>query len=609
MLALADTIVTASDHVVAPWHKWLTLAMLAIMLVGLVRNLAPPDVVFMGGLVVVAVAGVIDPHQAFAGLSNQGLITVGALFIVAAGLRETGALHMLVSRLLGQQSSPRAALTRMTFPAAAISGFMNNTPIVAMLLPEVLAWCRKRRISPSKMLIPLSYATMLGGMCTLIGTSTNLVVNGMMLDSGMGGLSLFELAWVGVPLAMIAIGLLVTVGIRILPDRMELLARLGEARREYIVEMTVQSNCPLVGKSVQDAGLRQLHGLFLIEIDRESELISPVSPSEVLEANDRLVFTGVVQTIVELQRIPGLVPAAEKHYGMDGPARRQRRMCEAVVSGSFPGLGQSIRTSGFRTRYDAVVVAVHRNGQRLKQKIGDIVLMPGDTLLLQTGEHFEETFRGNTDFYLVSEVQDSSPVLHDRAWHALGVLALLIGLLFSRALAPALAALLCAGLAILLRCVPLGVARRSVDWQVLVVIAAALGFGEAIRSSGLADLLAHNIVSLGQTVGGAIGVLVAIYVLTNVLTEVMTHIGAAAVVFPIALAAAKAMGDLDPRPFVIALTIAASASFATPIGYQTNLMVYGPGGYRFSDFLRIGVPMNLLCMIIAVILIPLFWPL
>jgi len=458
------------------------------------------------------------------------------------------------------------------------------------------------------MLIPLSYATMLGGMCTLIGTSTNLVVHGMLTDAGLPGMTLFELAWVGLPLTVIGIGFLLAVGLRLLPDRKELLARLGETRREYIVEMTVQPHCPLVGRSVQDAGLRQLPGLFLIEIDRGGTVVSPVAPTEELQADDRLVFTGVVETIVDLQRIAGLVPAAEKHYGLEAPARRQRRMCEAVVSASFPSLGQTIRNSGFRTRYDAVVVAVHRNGQRLNQKIGDIVLQPGDTLLLQTGERFEQTFRGSTDFYLVSEVQDSAPVLHERAWAALGVLGLLIALLFSRRVEPAVAALLCAGLVILLRCVPLGVARRSVDWQVLVVIAAALGFGQAIRASGLADVAARQIVQLGERAGGALGVMVAIYILTNVLTEVMTHIGAAAVTFPIALASAGAMG-IDARPLVIALTIAASASFATPIGYQTNLMVYGPGGYRFTDFLRVGLPMNLLCMIIAVIVIPRFWPL
>lgn len=606
MLAFSDIITQTATTTAPEWHRWLTLGMLAIMLFGLVRNIVPPDVAFMGGLVVVTLAGVITPEQAFSGLSNHGLITVGALFIVAAALRETGALHMMVSQLLGQDTSPRAALARITYPAAAISGFMNNTPIVAMLLPEVLSWCRKRNVSPSKMLIPLSYATMLGGMCTLIGTSTNLVVHGMLQDAGMPGLSLFELAWVGVPLILIGIGFILIVGIKLLPDRQELLARLGEAQREYIVEMTVQPTCPFVGKSVQDAGLRQLHGLFLIEIARENAIVSPVAPTEKLQANDRLVFTGVVQTIVDLQRIPGLVPAAEKHYGMDAPARRQRRMCEAVVSASFPGLGQTIRKSGFRSRYDAVVVAVHRNGERLNKKIGDIILHPGDTLLLQAGEHFERTFRGSTDFYLVSEVQDSAPILHERAWLALGVLALMIALLFSGVFEPALAALLCAGLMILLRCVPLGVARRSVDWQVLVVIGAALGFGNAIRASGLADLIAENIVQIGQSLGGAVGVLIAIYLLTNILTEVMTHIGAAAVAFPVAMASAQAMG-VDARPLIIALTIAASASFATPISYQTNLMVYGPGGYRFADFLRIGLPMNLLCMIVAVIIIPWFW--
>ena len=493
------------------WQAWLTLIVLGLMFYALVRSLIPPDVAFMGGLVIVVATGIITPKQAFEGLSNHGLITVGALFIVAAGLRETGALHMVVSRLLGNRTGEKTALARMMFPTAALSAFMNNTPIVAMLLPEILSWCRKRGFSASKMLIPLSYTTMLGGMCTLIGTSTNLVVDGMMTDShGLQPLSFFELGAVGVPAAIVGIAFMLFVGLRLLPDRKELIDRLGETQREYIVEMIVQSGCPLIGKSIQDAGLRQLPGLFLIEIDRAGSVLSPVAPTEVLKESDRLVFTGLVRTIVDLQRIPGIVPAAETQYDLASTARRERHLCEAVVSSSFPELGKTIRTSDFRTRYDAVVVAVHRNGARLRKKIGDIVLRPGDTLLLQAGGHFERTFRSNTDFYLVSEVRDSAPVRHERAWLAIGVLLLLVALLVGKILPTAVAALLASGLMVLFRCVPIGVARRAVDWQVLVVIAAAIGLGSAVRESGLAPVLAEVIAHVGrnlrQYVGRAVGV-------------------------------------------------------------------------------------------------------
>ena len=412
------------------WHRWVTLATLVLMFLGMARNWVPPDVAFVGGVVIVVATGIVTPEQAFHGLSNHAVITVGAMFIVAAGMRETGALHLLVTRLLGSQTSIRSAVARITCPASAMSAFMNNTPIVAMLIPEVLAWCRKRSLSPSKVLIPLSFATILGGMCTLIGTSTLLVTDGIMQANGLEPLTLFEPAWIGLPIAFVGLGFILTVGIRLLPDRKELMAQLGDTQREYIIEMTVQPGCSLIGDSVQNAGLRQLPGLFLIEINRVQELISPVGPTEILAEGDRLVFTGIVETIVDLQRIPGLVPAAEKHYDLDPAARRQRRMCEAVVSASFPGLGKTIRRSDFRTRYDAVVVAVHRNGERLRKKIGDIILRPGDTLLIQAGEHFERTFRGSTDFYLVSEVRDSMPIRHDRAWMAIVVLYwLLVGML------------------------------------------------------------------------------------------------------------------------------------------------------------------------------------
>jgi di/tricarboxylate transporter len=463
------------------------------------------------------------------------------------------------------------------------------------------------------MLIPLSYATVLGGICTLIGTSTNVVVSGMMLDAPqpLAPLRMFELSWVGVPVTLVGIIYIVLLGDKLLPERKELIDQLGETQREYILEMTVQGNCPLIGKTVQEAGLRNLPGLFLIEIDRAGDILAPVKPTAVLARDDRLVFTGLVRTILDLQRIPGLVPAEETRYDIAPSLRRTRRLCEAVVSGSFPELGKTIRNSDFRTRYDAVVVAVHRNGARLRMKIGDIVLRPGDTLLLQVGEHFERTFRANTDFYLVSEVQDSGAVRHERARVALGVMLLIVALLSTSDLtgmSTAVAALVGSGLMVMFRCVSVGAARRSVDWQVLVMIFAALGMGTAIEQSGLAATVAGGIVNFAHHWGGEVAVFVAVYALTMILTELLSNVSAAAVVFPIATAVAANLGA-DPRPFAIAITVAASAAFSTPIGYQTNLMVYGPGGYRFTDFVRIGVPLNLIVMAVATLVIPRIWPL
>jgi di/tricarboxylate transporter len=591
------------------WEAILTLGVLTLMLIVLVRSWLPPDAAFTVGLVIVVAAGVITPEQAFHGLSNHGLVTVGAMFVVAAGLRETGALHMLVSRLLGVGTGVRAALGRMMISSAGVSAFLNNTPIVAMLMPEVLSWCRKRQIPASKLLIPLSYATILGGMCTLIGTSTNLVIDGMVRETGyLKPLTLFELSWVGIPAAIAGVVFMLTVGVRLLPQRTELHDQFGAAQREYIVEMLIEPNCPLIGKSVQDAGLRHLPGLFLIEIDRSGEVITPVAPSDKLQEGDRLVFTGLVSTIVDLQRIPGLVPGVDSHYDVSDASRGSRRLCEAVVSASFPELGRTVRHSNFRTRYDAVVVAVHRHGERIEQKIGDVILHPGDTLLLQAGRHFERAFRGSSDFYLVSEVRDSGLVHHERAWVAMGVLALLIGLLAWNTLSTAVSALIAGALMVLFRCVSVGVARRAVDWQVLVVIAMALGFGQAIHESGLDAVLASSIERIGGNIAGPFGILVGIYLLTNILTELISHIGAAALMFPIAMVTAQKMG-IGAEPFVIAIAIAASASFATPVGYQTNLMVYGPGGYRFADFLKVGIPMNILIMIVAMLIIPWVWPL
>jgi di/tricarboxylate transporter len=587
------------------WEAWLTLAVTVVTLYALARELGPPDVIFVAAVVVLAIAGVITPEQAFGGFANSAVMMVGALFVVAAALRETGVMDYLGLRFLGKVKTEFAALVCIAAVCLTSSAFLNNTPIVAMLLPIVIDWCRKRSVSPSRLLIPLSFLTIFGGCCTLIGTSTNLVVHGLMLKADLPGMGFFEIGRAGLPCAVIGTIYMLTVGRWLLPRRKELIEQLGESRREYLIEMVVQSDCRLIGETVEAAGLRQLPGLFLIEIDRDGNVIGPVAPTEVIESGDRLVFTGVVSTIVDLKKIPGLVPAADETYEVSPRRTRGRVLCEAVISPTSPLVGKNIRNAEFRTHYNAAVVAVHRNGERLSNKIGDISLRPGDALLLQTGPHFIRAHRNNSDFYLVSDVEDSRPLRHDRAKIAVALFVGLIAAMSFNFVNPTLAAFAAAGLMIASRCISTADARQAVEWSVLVTIAASFGLGTALEESGAAATLAGFLVDVTQPLG-PVATLAAIYFATMVLNEIITNNGAAALAFPFCLEAAKLM-DVSPRPFLMAVTLAASFAFASPIGYQTHMMVYGPGGYRFSDFAKVGIPLNLLLWAAAVVLVPMFW--
>jgi len=588
------------------WEAWITICVTVFVFVALARELAPPDMLFFAATSLFALLGIISPTEAFAGFSNSGVITVAVLFVIAAGLRETGVLDSIGSRLLHGARSEAAVIRRLAGIVIPMSAFLNNTPIVAMFMPIVIEWCRRHRVSPSRLLLPLSYLTILGGTCTLIGTSTNLVTHGLLIRSGMPGLTLFELSWVGVPYAFIGTLYILFARRKLLPERKDLLEQLGESRREYLVEMLVQPGCRLIGQTVEAAGLRHLPGLFLFEIDRNGTLIGPVDPQETLLAGDRLNFTGVVSSIVDLEKIPGLLPAADPAYEISPRQQRSRRLCEAVVSETSPLIGQTIRESDFRATYGGAVLAVHRSGARIEGKVGSIALRPGDTLLLQVRPSFVSLHRHDPAFYLISDVPEWRPPRSDRMWIAVLLFVILLVLMTTELIPTVIAASLIAVAMVALGCLSRGDARRSVDWQVLVTIASSFGMGAALQNSGAATAIATAFVNLAQG-WGPVAAVAVIYLLASLVTELITNNAVVVLMFPICVEAARLL-DVSPRPLLIALTVAASASFMTPIGYQTNMMVYGPGGYRLSDYLKFGTPLNLLLWPVAVVLIPLFWP-
>jgi len=584
------------------WKAWYTLAVVAVCIGLLVTRRQASDVILMAGLTLLLLGGVLSPGEALAGLSNEGMVTVGVLYIVVSGLRETGAIGWIGNHVLGRPRSLPHAQLRLMLPVAALSAFLNNTPVVAIFIPAVQDWARRHRLAISRLMIPLSYAAIAGGTCTLIGTSTNLVVNGLLLRETGRGIGMFELAWAGLPMVFLVV-LVTLLFSRLLPQRLSALSQFADAR-EYTMEMLVAPGSPLEGRSIEDAGLRHLPGMYLAEIDRECRLIPAVSPQECLRGGDRLLFTGNIDSIPDLYRINGLVPATDQVFKLDSP-RHECCLVEAVVSDSFPLAGKSIRAGHFRNRYNAVVIAVARNGRRLRRRVGDIVLRPGDTLLLETRHSFLEQYRNTRDFLLVSPLDNFQLPRHERGWIATGIIALMVLTVTLGWLSMLQAAMLAAGLMIATRCTTGAQARNAVDWQVLVVIAASFGIGTALQTTGVAHAIADSVIS--GTGGAPWMILGLVYLVTAGFSAVVTNNAAAVIMFPIAMASARQL-SVDAMPFAITIMVAASASFATPIGYQTNLMVYGPGGYHFTDYLRIGLPLTLLGGITTVLIVPLVWP-
>jgi len=584
---------------------WITIAVITACFLTLIFSRWAADVVLMGGVTLLLVLGILTPEAALSGLANEGMVTVGVLFIVSAGLKETGAINWLTDSLLGRPTSVSNAQMRVMGPVAALSAFLNNTPVVAMLIPAINDWARKFQLSISKLLMPLSYAAIIGGTCTLIGTSTNLIVNGLLIKQfNDEGLKMFELAWIGLPATLLVFIFVLVASKWLLPERKSAITQFSDVR-QYTVEMLVEPHSSLEGKSIEEVGLRQLSGLYLVEIERRGHVLPAVSPKERLKGGDRLVFAGVVDSVMDLQKIRGLTPATNQIFKVNVP-RPERSFIEAVISDTNAMVGKTVKEGRFRSRYNAAIIAVSRNGEQLRKKIGDIVLQVGDTLLLEAPASFAETYRNSRDFFLISELMGSKPPRHDRALFSISILAGMVLLVATGVLSMLKGSLLAAGLMIISRCLTGNTARRAVDWQVLVVIAASFALGQALQETGAADYLASSILTLAGD-GHPTVALAAVYFATALLTAMITNNAAAVLMFPVVLSMATTLG-VSHMPFVIVLMVAASASFATPIGYQTNLMVFGPGGYHFSDYIRMGLPLTILVGILSLLIVPVIWP-
>ena len=591
------------------------LAIVIIMIAALAKEVMRPGLILFSALIFLMIFGTINANEVLAGFSNKGMITVAILFVVSEGITQSGALTKLATFFLPRRrGNIRSLFFRVMFPISFMSAFLNNTPIVIIFAPIVKKWAENLNLSSQKFLIPLSYATILGGVCTLIGTSTNLVVHGLMLDNGFAGFSMFELGMVGVPLAFTGYLYMSYIGVHLLPGEKNFIRRPLSDQKDYYFELTVPAESILIGQLLKNGRSKDLKGFDIIEVERAGVKFEGKTPGLTIEANDHLLVAGKsngLEIIKDLScvRLKGL------DLLKDQIKTRDLKQYEAVLAPRFPGIGKTIFEFNFFDHYQAAIVAVHRNGERITSNLRSLKLKEGDNLVLLTTDRFIKNWGDSKIFYLTTYIGD-----HDqnkgkaKKWMAMSILILMIAGATATDYLPKFEnvqadmfffSAVAAMLMVWLKIVPHQKYTKAISWDLLITIACSFGISKAMQNSGLADGIAHTAINFAKN-WGPVGVLACIYLITNIFTEVITNNAAAAISFPIAMAAANQMG-VDPKPFFVAIAVAASMSFATPIGYQTNLIVQGIGNYRFKDFVKVGLPFNLIAFIICISLIPLFW--
>ena len=566
---------------------WITVGTLVVAFALLVWDRLAPSAVVLAATVFLLIVDVIDTNQALSGFANPAPITVAALYVLARAAQKTGLLSPLTSRILGEGRG-RLDLVRLLVPTAVASSLLNNTPLVAMLTPDVVGWAERRGVSASRFLMPLSFAAILGGTVTLLGTSTNLVVSGLLVEAGHAPFGLFELTRVGGASAVAGLTVLV-VAWRLIPERRTATEQAADEVREFVVFMEIEPGGALDGRRVGETGLIERRHVFLVEVIRDGHTMSPVELETVLQGGDRLTFAGQVGQIVELHRMRGLRSTEQDH--LESVASPEHGLYVAVVGRSSPLAGHGLADVGFLARYQAAVLAIHRDGQRLTEEPRDVRVRAGDALLILADEAFPRNWAEARDFLVVAPLGGDPPSATAKAPV---VAAITVGMIAVAAfgILPILeAALLAAGALVATRCLTANEVRDAIDFDVIILIAAAFGLGAAMQTTGLASAISEGLVSTFD-VFGTVGVVFGLLLAVSLLTELVTNNAAAVVVFPIA-ASVSAQTGLDLRTIAVAIAVAASSSFLTPIGYQTNTIVYGPGGYRFTDYARAGLPLNL----------------
>ena len=577
------------------FEGYIVLAVIAMIILSLYYEWKGTGFIFMVGISILGVFKILTPKEMLAGFANEQIAVIILLLILGDIIRKNGIIDNFFYGTFMNTKSYKWFLGRMMVMVAGFSAFLNNTPLVAIMIPYVNAWGERNKISPSKLLIPLSYATILGGCATLIGTSTNLVVNGMVTDRGLEPLKIFDFSLVGIIMILVGFLYLLFFSGKLLPNRVAALNDLEKQSREYIVEARISNQSKSIGKTIENAGLRNLNSLFLVEIIRDNKSIHAVSSQTVLKEDDILLFAGDTTSITELiNSREGLVVTELSKFS----ELSKTEVIEIIVSHNSNLISKTAKEINFRGVYDASIIAIHRNGERVSGKLGDVRLRAGDVLLVLAGEDFNQRNNSTQDFYVISKVRELKKIPLYKNILLIG------GIIFTLVLsALGITKLFTALLILLIIIVFTGTVSpkeisRSIDYNLIIVIALSLALGTAMINSGVAEVIAHNIINLLKPLG-IIGLFSGIFLLTNVLASFITNKASVAIIFPIALSLAIEMG-IEPKPFILLVAFAGAASFMTPIGYQTNLMVYGPGGYKFKDFFKIGLPLTILYMLATV---------
>ena len=576
----------------------LLLATIVFLLSSLYLEWFKPTVSFFISILVFIFGGILTPTEALHGFANEQLAVIVLLLIISDIFKKSSIVNVLFHQLFGKSKNVGSFKFGMMTVVASFSAFFNNTPLVAMMMPYTNSWAVKNKVAPSKLLIPLSYAAILGGCVTLVGTSTNLIVNGLAIDAGFDPLSIFDFTAVGLPMLVIGIAYLVLFGGKLLPNTLKTSEGGESDKREFFVETYVKGGSKLIGQSVEKSGFRALKGLYLVEVVRTETSFSPVAPNFVLQEEDALIFAGETAALDEFKEVNlGItLPKIVSRLGEDKTSTN-----EIVVSYNSSLIGKEVKKTDFRARYDAAIVAIHRNGERLAGKIGEMELRAGDVLLVFSGSNFLSRAKNNRAFYILShieEVEDINVVKVSLVFAAL-VTSVILSAVSSVSLLLCLACVLLLG--IFLKIMPLNEIRKGLDFDLIILIAFGLAFGKAMSNSGASVYLAEGFLLLQNYLSPTL-FLMLIFLITNILAAYITNKAAVAILFPISVAVAMQLG-LNPIPFILIVSFGAAANFITPIGYQTNLMVYGSGGYTFKDFMRIGWPLTLIYMVVSAVIL------
>jgi len=584
--------------IAAEYQPYCVLIIVVLLFVIIYKEWLKPAVAFLVATLLLVVFSIITPKEILEGFSNQSIASIVLLILITAGLRSNFNIEIFLDKAFGKAKGYRSFLASMMTKVALLSTIINNTPVVVMMTPYVFNWGKKNNISPSKLLIPLSYATIIGGMITIIGTSTTLVLNGFLIENNLNAISSIHLLIIGSFVLIFCLAFLFLSSNSLLPNRVDILEEFEANKREYLIEKRLSKESPLVGKTVYEGGLRNLNGVYLVEIVRNNNIISPVKPSEMIQENDILIFAGNTDNVVDLTlaNIGTELPAK-----LSSTQTENIKVVESVISANSSLIGKSIKESNFRERYDAAVVAIHRNGEKLSGKIGRITIKAGDVLLMYAGSEFNNRVDLYKDLYVISGEEKEIKKTTNNKYKFITLLAIVMVLLASQLFSLFVSLLIIFAAMVMMKLVTLKNVKRDLDINLIVILVLSLSLGEAMIKSGAGDLIARQSLSImsGQQ---PIVILAGLMILTTILTSFITNVGAISIAFPLTLAVVTNLG-IDGIPFYLGIAFSASAAFLTPIGYQTNLIVYGPGGYTFKDFMKIGFPTTLIYLITTLLII------